>query len=1050
MILISVLITLTSQLTFGKVITINTSGGSRHPSTLCCVDGDCVCTSLSTALLNMTSNTVINITSESVTLDDKIKMGSGDLNNITITGNGAIIMCNNSGGVYCESCDNVVIEGITWDKCGDLNTAGVTFNRTTNITLVNSTFQQSQTQAIKLYSISGSLSLTSVNLKLNKNSRGRGGAVFIQNILGDFVMLVSNCEFNDNASPGHGAALYIDDNFNTGDNLTSSVHILNSAFTRNTATISVVYIKSTRASSELWIRSSHFTDNIGTSLHVISNNLVLSGIVNFTNNSADNGAGLYLEKETVIEIADGAVVKFTDNLAEKQGGAIFVDLTIGCHNHGVTFLQLPNMAQVSFINNKAEFGGNSLYFNVPKSCDLCTNISDVDSILHVPCQFKYLETFKFETVYTNVSCETELNDTAGFPVLTSPHQLRLFGDDIVFDNISYFVSNQILGRSVRFGSTVLDYFGKTAEPTLFRAECMDCGSFTLAENRFQVNNSTDLSLKFSGDLITEVINITLQLSSILYYYQPVEVILVIQLVPCLGYPGFVYSSISRKCVCYDHEVVQCFEDYNEIERGYWFGSIDGVPTTSLCRQSLCNFVTRRETREGYFELSDTIDGQCFEHRTGSACGECSPGYALAYDSTDCISVDHCSTGMTVLVIVLTCLYWILVVVGVFSLMYFNFQISSGYVYGIIYYYSMISILLSVNPNISDGAFQFVIILSSFSQLTPRFLGQLCLVEGMSGIDRLFIHYFHAVAVTFLLFAFVCAVKYSPRISLFVSRCILRVICLLLLLSYTSLASTSLQLLRPLIFTDIDKVYTYYAPHIEYFHGRHILYGIVAAIVELLVGIGLPLFLLLEPLLSRKINFIKIKPLLDQFQGCYKDKYRWFAAYYLICRQVIFLLSYTGNMDFHKMQLYLQTALVFIAIIHVWLQPYKNEFINSLDSVILLIMVLFVNVGTFEFLDSFLTEITLTLVIFPLFIFACVGINKLVQRYVLKRKEPSEEYNSVGDVNELKASARFVVALVNVTINCMYVHCRHDDYVMSNSDHDYCTFQESLLNLSTNN
>ena len=84
-------------------------------------------------------------------------MGSGDLNNITITGNGATIMCNNSGGVYCESCDHVVIEGITWDKCGDPNgenTAGVTFN---NITLVNSTFQHSQTQAVWLYEVSGDI-----------------------------------------------------------------------------------------------------------------------------------------------------------------------------------------------------------------------------------------------------------------------------------------------------------------------------------------------------------------------------------------------------------------------------------------------------------------------------------------------------------------------------------------------------------------------------------------------------------------------------------------------------------------------------------------------------------------------------------------------------------------------------------------------------------------------------------------------------------------------------------------------------------------------------
>ena len=63
-----------------------------------------------------------------------------------------------------------------------------------------------------------------------------------------------------------------------------------------------------------------------------------------------------------------------------------------------------------------------------------------------------------------------------------------------------------------------------------------------------------------------------------------------------------------------------------------------------------------------------------------------------------------------LVVTLTCLYWIAVVAGVFGLMYMKFQISSGYLYGLIYYYSMVGILLNNNPYVSDGAFQFVSIL----------------------------------------------------------------------------------------------------------------------------------------------------------------------------------------------------------------------------------------------------------------------------------------------------------------------------------------------------
>ena len=168
---------------------------------------------------------------------------------------------------------------------------------------------------------------------------------------------------------------------------------------------------------------------------------------------------------------------------------------------------------------------------------------------------------------------------------------------------------------------------------------------------------------------------------------------------------------------------------------------------------------------------------------------------------------------------------------------------------------------------------------------PQFLGQICFITNMSGIDQQFIHYIHPVAISLFLVMITLLARRSRRLSNFISKGIIHVICCLLLLSYTSLATTSLLLMRPLIFHDVDKVYTYVSPDIEYFHGRHLAYAIVAMLFTIIIVIGLPLLLALEPFLNSKINFIKIKPLLDQFQGCYKDKYRCFAAYYMICRSI---------------------------------------------------------------------------------------------------------------------------------------------------------------------
>ena len=66
-----------------------------------------------------------------------------------------------------------------------------------------------------------------------------------------------------------------------------------------------------------------------------------------------------------------------------------------------------------------------------------------------------------------------------------------------------------------------------------------------------------------------------------------------------------------------------------------------------------------------------------------------------------------------------------------------------------------------------------------------------------------------------------------------------------------MTTTSLLLMRPLTFIDVNKVYTYLSPDIEYFHDRHILYTIVAILFVIAVVIIFPLLLLLEPFLILK-------------------------------------------------------------------------------------------------------------------------------------------------------------------------------------------------------
>ena len=283
----------------------------------------------------------------------------------------------------------------------------------------------------------------------------------------------------------------------------------------------------------------------------------------------------------------------------------------------------------------------------------------------------------------------------------------------------------------------------------------------------------------------------------------------------------------------------------------------------------------------------------------------------------------------------------------------------GYLYAITYYYSVVDILLGERLYTSTGLFTTVSIMSSIAKITPQFLGQLCFVKNLSGIDQQFMHYAHPLAVTIIVGIICLSTRVSYRISAFVSKGIIRVICFLLLVSYTSVATTSLLLLRSLTFHNVDKVYSYLSPNIEYFHGRHLPYVIIAILCTLLIVIGLPLLLLLEPFLNHKINFIRFKPLLDQFQGCYKDKYRSFAAYYMICRLVVIVIIIVNSSNDSTTQYQLITVNSILSLVHVLIKPYARRLLNMFDSLILQLLIV---VSMIPLVDSSDPDLFLTFII----------------------------------------------------------------------------------------
>ena len=114
------------------------SSGDFKDLNICCVDGNCTCNSLEYALVHLTSNVLINITSD-VTLSSVVEVSN--LQNVfIIVHNNPSVNCQSIGGMHLIACHNCNIQGINWDGCGTVDIdnrtePGLKLDNSSNITI---------------------------------------------------------------------------------------------------------------------------------------------------------------------------------------------------------------------------------------------------------------------------------------------------------------------------------------------------------------------------------------------------------------------------------------------------------------------------------------------------------------------------------------------------------------------------------------------------------------------------------------------------------------------------------------------------------------------------------------------------------------------------------------------------------------------------------------------------------------------------------------------------------------------------------------------------
>ena len=886
------------------------------------------------------------------------------------------------------------------------------------------------------------VNITRLNYTMNTFSRNGGGLYIIGSFKENFKCYLQESQFRSNLGLGLGVIIY--------SNLISDsayvFAIYNSSFVENTGD-SIVYIGKIPLMENLLItnkpsflflgQSTSFSNNSGTAIRVVDTILVGNGNTEFSHNIAQNGAALYLTDSYVLPYISSFQFNFFNNFAIVHGGAIFIDLTAhctwllyhllndnslcnksdvliaeNCPQIDVELLRRelpqqpnsvnPQLCHFNYIDNSASVAGSTIFYNVPESMPI-ENSSDPNSIFYIPKDH----------------CMNSSNSQRR--LATQPNRLILNAPATCLDNdcTSYFLGSITLGQEIRIPAHIVGYNNESAEATVFFVNCIKSCSNIEIIGRIPVLINDQLSgISIIGKKSASTMSTKLQLSS-----DTITVNLTVEITSCL--PGYSYDSSTMQCECFTaNDIVSC-SPKTTIKRDHWFGVVDDITTVSVCPNGYCNFSRRRdEVSSGNFLLSPIQDDQCNEHRTGPACGECDPGYTLSYDSVDCVSIDDCHYGYIIAVILGTLIYWILAIVFLFALMsliikYLDYGHSIGYLYGIIYYYSVADILLGETLSFSSGLSILVSIIGIFFKLNPGFdLFKFCFVQGMERIDQYFINYIHPTAILFFLLLLVlykrrnccksfklCRNAVGNDISIRFGKVIIPIICLILTIAYTSIADTSLKLLQYIKFTGVDGTYVYLSPSIGYFTGRHIVYFLVALMYGLVIVGGLPFLLILSHWtmqINLKFVHIDMKPIMDQFQGCYKDNCRWFSAVYLVCRLVILIIVVIDFSDYYIGLYLLIIVCLFTAILHYTVQPYKNDILNKCDGVLLQLLLLVVSLQMVAFSNGFTVGAVEGLA-YVLLLLPVVAVLSVVLVHVLKHNLPvlkSHCLNTAANQDEL--------------------------------------------------
>ena len=790
----------------------------------------------------------------------------------------------------------------------------------------------------------------------------------------------------------------------------------------------------------------YFDGNAYTALLLNSGKVTLeeNTQLQFVNNTGLQGGAVALHGFSYISVSDNCRVEFINNRATEYGGAIFYYPIEQREFFGgrVCFLRYKgdynspvDGRNISFVffNNFAGVNGSSIY-----------------STSLYACYFFYRNTLRGQSLIEFIYEIGNFSFTNDIAELNDRAEWATTGYRFKYTGTGKQMPKTLPGMKLSLPLKVMDELHQTVKSVFF-IQVSDSNTSISVSNPYTANGS--VVLLGTPNRTTNLV------ISTQHTYRSIQYTMKVFLSPCP--PGYFYDNSTGTCQCSSSKelrayigIVTCnYDNFTAIiKRGYWAGYYNSELFTAPCPFQFC--VNNNNTRVEHLlpnSAKALSSEMCGAIREGLLCGQCKEGYSIYYHSKDfnCGQNDKCDYG-----IVLFILSEILPVLIFFTIVViFDISFSSGSRNGFIFYSQVVTILpmdyitaaqhpaskyLQIGYNLIYGVFN----IEFFTIESLSF----CLFKNATVMDTLAFRYITVIFAFALVVMLTVLMRYckccdklcaNTKKNVTTKESVLHGLSAFLIICYMESARVSFFILsrntlRGAGGASGPDVALYSGD--AYFEGKHLLYGIPAIIILIVIAILPPMLLLLYPNSLKLLQLCKLSehrlvlailkvtrinlllPWLDVFQGHFKDNLRFFAGLYFFYRLAL-LIPFSFCENYYEYAVTAELVIVLMLSFHSVAQPYQQKKHNIIDSLLFsnlalinglsaVMIVISQNAATSQFLLGAIIYFQILLIYLPMLVCGSFLILKFC-KYIQKkfRRSTREDNQELLDYLEYQDDSR---------------------------------------------